>query len=113
MRAREFTINIPINVRLGDHGEPEVTAPTATNLVRDVAVAQCQEPVSNTGDQDSQSETGTMVPPLQQQIELQKAALGKTSEVIDDLVDQDFVDQQQQEDYVDLSSFWNQRPMAE
>lgn len=31
------------------------------------------------------SEQHAMVPPLQQQIELQKAALGKHSEVIDDL----------------------------
>lgn len=116
MRAREFTINIPINIKLGDDDEPEVTSPDTTNIVRDVAVVQHQEPASDTSPEDDE-EMGVMVPPLQQQIELQKAALGKESEVIDDLTDEDEVDQEEDEEdeserFVDLSSFWNQKPVG-
>lgn len=116
VRAREFTINIPINIKLGDDDEPEVTTPDTTNIVRDVAVVKHEEPAQEP--QDDQDDDGTMVPPLQQQIELQKAALGKTSEVIDDLTDEDEIDQEEEEDdedpkqFVDLSSFWNQKPVG-
>ncbi len=76
MRAKEFTINVPINVRINGDDEVEV-----------------QTPVDN----DQEEEQHTMVPPLQQAIELQKASLGKESEVIDDLTDEDDIDQESDE----------------
>ena len=68
MRAKEFTINVPITITInGD-----------------------EDPVVNAGDQttDSDSElhqNPVMVSPQQQEIELAKAALGKSSPVIDKL----------------------------
>ena len=61
MRAREFTINIPINIKINDSGEPEVDM-----------------------DQDSEEkdENPTFVPPLQQHLELAKAEQGKSSPII-------------------------------
>lgn len=78
MRAREFTINVPINVRINGDDEVEIDTPV---------------------DQESpeEEEEATMVPPLQQAIELQKATLGKESEVIDDLTDEDEVDEEDPE----------------
>lgn len=74
MRAREFTINIPINIKINGDGEPEIDmgqdSPTDPSELK-------QDPV--------------MVPPLQQQIELQKADVGKVSPIIKDLT-QDEVD---------------------
>jgi len=65
MRAREFTINIPIHITLNGDGEPEI------NMGGDSATDLQQNPV--------------MVPPLQQGLELAKATLGKESPVIDKL----------------------------
>ena len=74
MRAREFTINIPISIKINGDDEPEIDmgqdAPIDPSLPK-------QDPV--------------MVPPLQQQIELQKADVGKISPIIKDLT-QDEVD---------------------
>ena len=69
MRAREFTINIPINIKINGDGEPEVDLDDKDGPV-DPSVPK-EEPV--------------MVPPLQQQIELQKAQTGKRSPIIKDL----------------------------
>jgi len=74
MRAREFTINIPINIRINGDGEPEIDMGQDTPI--DPSVPK-QDPV--------------MVPPLQQQLELQKADVGKISPIIKDLT-QDEVD---------------------
>lgn len=68
MRAKEFTINVPINIRINGEDEVEVETPV---------------------EQDPEEENHKMVPPLQQAIELQKASMGKESEVIDDLTDDD------------------------
>jgi hypothetical protein len=65
MRAREFTINIPINIKINGDGEPEIDTASQTD----------SDP--NELDQDP-----VFVPPLQQQIELTKAGLGKDSKVI-------------------------------
>jgi len=62
MRAREFTINIPINIKINGDGEPEIST-----------------------SQDSEADVDSnpvFVPPLQQHLELQKAELGKESPVI-------------------------------
>jgi hypothetical protein len=64
MRAQEFTINIPINIKINGDGEPEIS----------------------TGQQSDNSELDqnpVMVPPLQQHLELAKADQGKESPVID------------------------------
>ena len=65
MRAREFTINVPIKIVINGDGDPEVdTGQDET----DEAELQ-QNPV--------------MIPPLQQELELKKAELGKDTPVID------------------------------
>lgn len=75
MRAREFTINIPINIRINGDGEPEID------------MGQDDAPI----DPSVPKQDAVMVPPLQQQIELQKADVGKISPIIKDLT-QDEVD---------------------
>jgi len=69
VRAKEFVINVPINITISGDGEMAVSGanPTAAD------------------DTDAQDQD-TWVPPLQQKIELAKAALGKESSVIDQLV---------------------------
>ena len=74
MRAREFTINIPINIKINGDGEPEIDMGT------DDAV-----------DPSKPKQDPVMVPPLQQHLELAKAEVGKNSPVIHDLT-QDEVD---------------------
>jgi hypothetical protein len=74
MRAREFTINIPINIKINGDGEPEI------DMGQD-----------SPADPSELKQDPVMVPPLQQQIELQKADVGKVSPVIKDLT-QDEVD---------------------
>ena len=61
MRAREFIINLPISPNLSIDSDHEDDAQT----------------------QDQQA---VMVPPLQQELELKKAALGKGSPIIQDLI---------------------------
>ena len=76
MRAREFTINIPINIKINGDGQPEIDMGQGSDSPADPSELK-QDPV--------------MVPTLQQQIELQKASVGKQSPVIADLT-QDEVD---------------------
>jgi hypothetical protein len=75
MRAREFTINIPINIKINGDGQPEID------------MGGTDAPI----DPSKPKEDPVMVPPLQQQIELQKADVGKISPIIADLT-QDEVD---------------------
>ena len=70
MRAKEFTINIPINIKINDDGEPEISTDQNT-----------EEP--------NLDQNPVMVPPLQQHLELEKAKLGKNSPVIDKLTADD------------------------
>jgi hypothetical protein len=67
MRAKEFVINVPITIKINGDGDPEVDM-----------------------DQDSRPENELdpkpiMVPPLQQDLELRKAEVGKTSPIIQKL----------------------------
>ena len=71
MKAREFTINVPINIKINGDGDPEI----------DVA-GQNPEDEQEPG-QDCMDPNPIMVPPLQQNIELKKAALGKEGDVVD------------------------------
>jgi hypothetical protein len=71
MKAREFTINVPINIKINGDGDPEI----------DVA-GQDPEDEQQPG-QDCMDPNPVMVPPLQQNVELKKAALGKEGDVVD------------------------------
>lgn len=74
MKAKEFTINVPINIKINGDGDPEI----------DVAGDE-QQP-----GQDVLDPNPVMVPPLQQNIELKKAALGKEGDIVDKITqDQD------------------------
>ncbi len=66
MRAREFTINVPITITINGDDDPKIS----------------------TGNQQEPGElqqNPMMINPLQQELELKKAALGKSSPVIDKL----------------------------
>lgn len=67
MRAKEFTINVPITISINGDDEPVINAG------------------QQDADSDEMDQNPVMVSPLQQQIELQKAQLGKESPVIDQL----------------------------
>jgi len=77
MRAREFVINVPITIKINGDGDPEV----------DMGQGNKDLPA----DPSQLKQDAVMVPPLQQQLELQKADQGKESPVIADLT-QDEVD---------------------
>jgi hypothetical protein len=71
MRAREFTINVPINIKINGDGDPEIDMPGKSN--------------DDSRDPQELDDEPIMVPPLQQDIELRKAEQGKSSPVIDNL----------------------------
>lgn len=91
MRAREFVMNVPITIKIE---EPEMSAgkveknDTVADPVRTQVVNRLQVLDNNNLPPKDPSELDpdpVMVPPLQQQIEINKAAVGKTSPVIDEL----------------------------
>ena len=65
MRAREFVINVPITIKINGDADPEVNAQDTEDI-----------------------ETDTMVPPLQQKIELLKRNSGLPN-VYDEQADDD------------------------
>ena len=69
MRAREFTINVPIKININGDADPEISVDNETDDEFD------QNPV--------------MMNPQQQELELKKAALGKRSPSIEKLIDDD------------------------
>ena len=69
MRAQEFTINVPINIKINGNGDPEIDVGNG----------------DEESDQEQLHQNPVMVPPLQQHIELSKADQGKESPVIDKL----------------------------
>jgi hypothetical protein len=68
MRAKEFTINVPINIKINGDGEPEIDV--------------------NGGDEEL-DQNPVMMSPQQQELELRKAEQGKTSPYIDSMTDTD------------------------
>lgn len=70
MRAKEFVINIPINIKFNGDGEPEIAVNNQTPL-------------------DDEELSSNFIPPLQQKIELMKHAAGKDSDVIDQIITAD------------------------
>jgi hypothetical protein len=77
MRAKEFTINVPITISINGDEDPVISAPT-----------QDQEQ-----DQELQ-QNPVMISPQQQELELKKAELGKESPVIDKLTQDHSVGQE-------------------
>jgi hypothetical protein len=71
MRAKEFTINVPITITINGDEDPVVSA----------------------GDQEEPDlqQNPVMVPPLQQSLELAKAEQGKQSPVIDKITADDSI----------------------
>jgi len=80
MRAKEFTINVPINIKINGDGDPEI----------DVA--------GKGSDSDKPDENPIYVSPLQQELELKKAAVGKDSAVIDKLTEPEDIGEDDPED---------------
>lgn len=68
MRAREFTINVPITISINGDEDPVISTPT-----------------QDQGDDTELQQNPVMVSPQQQELELKKAAAGKESPVIDKL----------------------------
>jgi hypothetical protein len=82
MRAREFTINIPINIKINGDGEPEIDMGN-----------------SKEGDPEELDQNPVFVSPLQQEIELKKAEVGKQSAIIDKLTSpEDIGDEDKEEE---------------
>lgn len=73
MRAREFTINVPINIKINGDGDPEIDMSTDTG----------SDSVQNP---DGSEKQPVMLTPQEQELELKKAELGKKSKYIDQLV---------------------------
>ena len=81
MRAKEFTINIPINIKINDDGDPVID-------------------VQRDSEESEFNQNPVMVPPLQQELELAKAQLGKESPVIDKLTADDTIGAEPSEDQI-------------
>ena len=77
MRAREFTINVPIKITINGDNDPQISVDD---------------------DQEDDEVDSRFVPPLQQNLELKKAALGKRSTVINDLLDDDPLGEETEDD---------------
>lgn len=86
MRAKEFTINIPINITMNADGS--------------VGVSTGEE-----NDTPDTSSAPVMVPPLQQHIELSKAKSGKHSAVIDTLTQDEYA-ADAEDDTIDSNRSW-------
>jgi hypothetical protein len=69
MRAKEFTINVPINIKINGDGEPEIDV--------------------DGNDEEELDQNPVMMSPQQQELELRKAEQGKTSPYIDAMTDED------------------------
>lgn len=91
MRAREFTINVPITIKINGDGDPEV----------DMKGVDDEEPK----DPQELDPNPVMVPPLQQDLELRKAEVGKDSPVIRALTQ----DEEDLDDEEDLATFFKIR----
>jgi hypothetical protein len=90
MRAKEFVVNVnvPIKINLGGNGEPVLDMPgyqsTAVPRSSDMPVAKLPKIAAK--DPQELDANPKFVPPLQQQIEIQKALAGKQSPIIQDLL---------------------------
>lgn len=80
MRAKEFTINVPITISINGDEDPKISMPL-------------QEPGA---DQELQ-QNPVMVSPQQQELEMKKAELGKDSPVINKLTQDHTIGEEPQE----------------
>jgi phosphatidate phosphatase PAH1 len=78
MRAREFTINVPITIKINGDADPEIS--------------------TNDEQENQLHQNPVMVSPLQQDLELRKAELGKSSPVIDKITADDTIGQEPKQD---------------
>lgn len=86
MQAREFDLNVLFKLVTDKNGQIRVKE---TNVKID---DQLEDSLDQKSNQDN--EEHVMVPPLQQSIELQKASVGKDSDVISDLTQDQLKDQE-------------------
>lgn len=89
MRAREFTINVPIKINIdGSDDEPNIGVGTEEPIPQQHQIDSV-EPDFDDEDESQLDQNPVFVPPLQQQIELQKSAQGKKSPYISDMLSND------------------------
>lgn len=89
MRAREFTINVPITISINGDDDPVINAGGQTPPEDDNELQL--NPV--------------MVSPQQQELELKKAAAGKDSPVIDKLTGQETLGEEPPEQHPPIQKF--------
>lgn len=80
MRAKEFTINVPINIKINGAGDPEIDMPGQKQDAPETPELD-QNPV--------------MVSRLQQELELKKAEAGKASPVLSKITVDDELGQEE------------------
>lgn len=88
MQAKDFDLDILFKLVTDDQGKISV---------KDVKINSQDQYFDQDVENTEDGEEHVMVPPLQQSIELQKAAVGKESDVIDDLTQDENQDQDQDE----------------
>ena len=76
MKAREFTINVPINIKINGDGDPDI----------DVGNEPSEDGYKK---EDGLDPNPVHVPPLQQELELEKSDQGKTSNAISKITQSD------------------------
>ena len=89
MRAKEFTINVPINIKINGDGEPEIDV--------------------NGEDDEELDQNPVMMSPQQQELELRKAEQGKTSPYIDTMTGEDENVGDDEEDEQEVGAAQSQR----
>tara|TARA_B100001094_G_scaffold247410_1_gene244267 strand:- start:1504 stop:1797 length:294 start_codon:yes stop_codon:yes gene_type:complete len=77
MKAREFTINVPINIKINGDGDP------------DIDVGNNEPSEDGYKKEDGLDPNPVHVPPLQQELELEKSDQGKTSNAISKITQSD------------------------
>lgn len=110
MRAKEFTINVPINIKINGDGDPEIDVTGQSGEHESPPLSTTQRPVKpkQSSDDSELDQNPVMISPQQQELELKKAEQGKGSPYIDDLTDDD-PDVGDNEDYREVGSSTRQR----
>ena len=93
MKAKEFTINVPINISIAGDGEPSVD------------VAGNQPAADGYKKEDGLDPNPVHVPPLQQEVELRKAELGKDSVAIDKITQADVHEEHEGDSDLSMEKF--------
>ena len=108
MRAKEFTINVPITISINGDEDPTVNTSSTQPAVDQLPQTPVLKTVStdNTSDDSSLDTNPVMVTPLQQELELKKASLGKASPVIDKLTSSNSIGSEESEES-DISQLIN------